>query len=238
MKIMTFNVQHFLDYKNQVIDFELFAGYIKKQDADFCGLNEVRGEGPLKGYTDQINTVADKIGCERYFGEAIKVMGTSPYGNAFVTKHKIKSVSTIKIPSPVIRLERASYESRCVIRSVVEIDGRDIMFLVCHMGLAKSERKRAVNAICRILDESDLPCILMGDFNTTPDNGVLEPIYARLEDTDACVVNKGHATYPSDSPRDKIDYMFFRGLTCKKCVTLIDVVSDHLPIVAEFEFCP
>lgn len=238
MKIMTFNVQHFFDYKNKYIDIDRFADYIREQNVDFCGLNEVRGQGHLKDYTDQTGYLIGKLGMNGYFGEAIKVGGLSPYGNAFVTPHRIRSAETIKIPSPVIRLERVTHESRCVIKTVIEIENTDIMLLVCHMGLAKAERKRAVSTICRILDENDMPCILMGDFNTTPDNGVLEPIYSRLEDTDGCAVNKGHATYPSDSPRDKIDYMFFRGITCKKCVTLTDVVSDHLPIVAEFEFCP
>ena len=81
MRIMTFNVQHFLDYQNKKIDFDLFADFIKNCNVDICGLNEVRGEGPVDGYTDQLDTVADKLGFERYFGEAIKVRGTSPYGN-------------------------------------------------------------------------------------------------------------------------------------------------------------
>lgn len=235
MNIMTFNVQHFFDYKNKYIDIDRFADYIKNQNVDFCGLNEVRGQGHLKGYTNQTDALREKLSMDGYFGEAIKVGGLSPYGNAFVTPHKIKSTKTVKIPSPVIRLERVTHESRCVIKTIVEIEGRDIMFLVCHMGLAKAERKRAVKAICNILDENDMPCILLGDFNTTPDNSVLEPIYARMSDTDESAVKKGHATYPSDTPRDKIDYMFFRGLECLRCETLTDVVSDHLPVIAEFK---
>ena len=235
MKIMTFNVQHFFDYKNKVIDISLFADFIKEQNVDFCGINEVRGDGPLEGYTDQIKELGDKLGCTRYFGEAIKVKGKNPYGNAFVTPHAINSVETIKIPSPVIRLERAVYESRCVIRAVVKIDGRDIMFLVCHMGLADAERKRAVKTICRLLDETDLPCVLMGDFNTTPEDPVLKPLYNRLCDTDEFSSRKGAPTYPSDAPKNKIDYIFFRGLRCIHAETVNKVVSDHLPVVCEFE---
>ena len=52
MKIMTFNIQHALDYKNQVIDIELFADSIKKFGADVCGLNEVRNKGVREDYAD------------------------------------------------------------------------------------------------------------------------------------------------------------------------------------------
>ena len=43
MKVMTFNVQHCLDYQNQIIDIPLFADFIRDQDVDICALNEMRG---------------------------------------------------------------------------------------------------------------------------------------------------------------------------------------------------
>lgn len=95
MRIMTFNIWHAPDYKNQKIDIDLFARKIKQYGADICGLNEVRGEGPLYGYTDQTNNIADSLGYNRYFGEAIKVKGTSPYGNAIVTKYPFKFVYSL-----------------------------------------------------------------------------------------------------------------------------------------------
>ena len=109
--------------------------------------------------------------------------------------------------------------------------------LVCHMGLEKSERINAVKTICDALDEITQPVILMGDFNTTPDDEVFTPIYDRLRDTDELAVNRGMATYPSDKPDVKIDYIFYRGLKCKGVETVRRVVSDHLPIIAEFDFC-
>ena len=189
MKIMTFNIQHCLDYKKQIIDFDLFAAAIRENGADVCGLNEVRGSGPVKDYSDQTNTLADKLGFYRYFGEAIKVKGTSPYGNAIVSKYEIKSAETIKIPDPLFKLEKVNYETRCIIKAVINLDNTDICFLVTHMGLANAERKNAVKALCRILDETTLPVILMGDFNSEPDDTVFAPLYERLEDTQQKSVN-------------------------------------------------
>ena len=236
MKIMTFNIQHCLNYKENIIDIGFFAQAIKKYDPDFCGLNEVRGDGPLDGYTDQTNALADILGWNSYFGEAIKVKRSSPYGNSFVSKHRIISAETVKIPDPIFKIERAGYESRCVIKAIVEIEGKTICFLVCHMGLAKAERKNAVKTICRLIDATNMPVILMGDFNAEPDDKVFLPLRERLQDTDKFSETENNLTYPSDAPRTKIDYIFYRGLSCKKTETISEVFSDHLPIIAEFEF--
>lgn len=234
-KVMTFNIQHALDYKKQIIDFDLFVYAIKKYNADVCGLNEVRGAGPLEDYTDQTTTIANGLGFNSYFGEAIKVKGTSPYGNAIVSRYPLKSVETIKIPDPKIKIGKQSFESRCVIKAVADIKGKDVCFLVCHMGLNLSEQENAVKTICGLLDEIEIPVILTGDFNTTPESDILSPLRKRLNDSDDLNPIKNLGTYPSDKPNIKIDYIFYRDLKCLKTETIEEIFSDHLPIIAEFE---
>lgn len=234
MKVMTFNIQHALDFKNRVIDIPLFANAISRFGADVCGLNEVRGEGPIEGYTDQTPALGKLLGFHHYFGEAIKVGGTSPYGNAIVSRAPFKSVETIAIPDPENKNEGQHYETRCVVKAVAELDGTDVCFLVCHMGLNLSERLNAVNTLCTLIDECPMPVILMGDFNTLPDAAELQPLRDRLLDTDALAEVPGTFTFPSDAPRIKIDYLFYRGLECTSVHTINEVVSDHLPIIAEF----
>ena len=154
MQIMTFNIQHALDYKRQVIDTDFFVEAIKKYGADICGLNEVRGEGPVEGYTDQTSAIATGLGFNSYFGEAIKVQGTSPYGNAIVSNLPFKFTETIAIPDPKTTKGKNSFESRCIIKAIINFEGKDICFLICHMGLNKSEQKNAVKTICEILDKT------------------------------------------------------------------------------------
>ncbi len=235
MKVMTFNIQHALDYQKQVIDIDLFVNAIKKYGADFCCLNEVRGEGPIEGYTDQTNAIADGLDFFGYFGEAIKVGGTSPYGNAIVARSPFKSVETIAIPLTVDRSEDSNYEPRCVIKAVADVYDTEICFLVCHMGLSNAERKNAVETICKIIDETDIPIILAGDFNTHPQDAVLKPLYDRLSDADEKAEAQNTFTFPSDKPVIKIDYIFYRGLNCTYSQVIDEIFSDHLPIVADFE---
>lgn len=236
MKVMTFNIQHCLDYMNDKIDIDLFVDAIKEISPDICGLNEVRGEGPIEGYTDQTSALADGLGYNRYFAKAIDVGGTSPYGNAFVTRHPINSAETVAVPDPIFKYEIGKYESRCILKAVVDIGGREVLVLVCHMGLALGERKNAVKEICSIVDSTDMPLVLMGDFNALPESNELKPLFERLEDADFYADDKGKFTFPSYKPNIKIDYIFFRGLKCTGVKTIEKVVSDHFPIVAEFEF--
>ena len=235
LKVMTFNIQHALDYQKQVIDFDLFINAIKKYGADVCGLNEVRSDGPLEDYTDQTTAIAEGLGFNSYFGEAIKVQGTSPYGNAVVSKFPFKSVETFAIPDPKSKRGKHSFESRCIVKAVINFEGKDLCLLICHMGLNLSEQKNAVKTICGLLDDIKTPVILMGDFNTTPQSKVLLPLRERLKDTDELNPVKNHGTYPSDKPENKIDYIFFRDLKCLKTETIEEIFSDHLPIISYFE---
>ena len=227
---MTFNIQHALDFSKKIIDTDLFAKAITDNDADICGLNEVRGNGPLEGYTDQTNAIADAIGYNRYFAQTIKVEGTSPYGNALVSKYPIIKTETIKISKVRIKTPFAYHEPRCILKSVVEVNGKNICIMVCHMGLSNGERKMAVKSICRLLESINMPVILMGDFNTTPDDKVLKPLFNIMNSVDA-----SEPTYPSDNPNVKIDYIFFRDIEFIKSETIRKIYADHLPITAEFK---
>ncbi len=235
MKFMSFNIQHATDYIRQVIDLEYFAERFKELSPDVLGLNEVMGEGEDEEYTDQIGFFTRKLGWNGYFGEAARIDGENPFGNAVLSQVPIKSVETVLIPDPEDKSEPAYYESRCVIRCIVELEGVDVCLLVCHMGLAKLERKNAVEVICSLLDENDMPTILMGDFNVEPDGEVLLPIRERLTDTADEFEAVREPTFPSDKPVKKIDYIFYRGLRCLDAKTLHCVIADHLPLVAEFK---
>ena len=106
--------------------------------------------------------------------------------------------------------------------------------LVTHFGLNLDEQENAVKAVLENIEPEK--CILMGDFNISPDNEVLLPIRARMKDA-ADAFDAPKFSYPSDNPRSKIDYIF---VTPDIEVISADipelVVSDHRPHIAEIKF--
>jgi endonuclease/exonuclease/phosphatase family metal-dependent hydrolase len=218
MKIMTFNIQHcaMYDDPDRRIDIHAFAKYIKSENPDILSLNEVRGpkdESLWNGNTDDYNAPQARILaslCEMnyYFAPAIEHTENGLYGNALLTKFRIGRSEIFPIPSPP-KSERIfkRYENRCLLKSEIFCGSGKITVFVCHMGLNVQERLRAVETVCRELDRTEGKKILMGDFNMSPDNELLVPIFERLSDTAEKICGNG-LTYPSDRPEVKIDYVF------------------------------
>ena len=81
----------------------------------------------------------------------------------------------------------------------------------------------------------DEKCVLMGDFNMTPDDATRAPIFKIMKDTAALIDGEG-LSFPSDKPDRKIDYVFV-----SKDVRVISadvppvIASDHRPHLAEIE---
>ena len=221
MKIMTFNILHCMNYRTKKICFEDFAEEILSYNADFVGLNEVRGKGFIKDYTAQAQKLGALTGMSHYFGKAINVLGVAPYGNAFLSKYPVISAETIKIPDPSPKKGSEMYESRAVIKAVIDA-GEKYTFIVTHMGLNLDERENAVKTILSVAPEER--CIIMGDFNCTPECAELKPIFEKYSCSDTETL-----TFPSDNPRIKIDYIFTsKDIEIIDRGTTTDVVSDHL----------
>lgn len=235
LRILTFNIQHcrsFLQGDPEVIDFGLFADAIRCFDPDIVGLNEVRGEGESPKYEAQAQKLAELLGYHYYFAPAIHFPGYGPYGNAIMSKHPLENTEIVPIPDPTERTGHCYYETRCVAKA--QINGLTV--LVTHFGLNEDEAKNAVETVCREIDASACPVVLMGDFNVTPDNPVLLPIRERLNDTEDVFRTKGMLSFPSDKPTEKIDYIFTSKDIKTTFATLPQmIVSDHRPLFATVE---
>ena len=228
MKIMSFNTQHCLGYIENKIDFDIMAKVILDFDADIVGLNEIRGLGSHPEYTAQADRLSELTGMKYfYFAKAIDVEGGGPYGNAILSKIPIVSAETISIPDPEHEANARGYETRCILRA--ELEG-GLTVLVSHFGLQPDEEANAVDTVIKTLSENR--CILMGDFNVTPEDPVLAPIRDKMKDT-ADLFDEPKLSFPSDIPERKIDYIFV-----SKDIEVVSadippiVASDHRPHTA------
>ncbi len=228
MKIMSFNTQHCLNYVTKEIDFELMADTIKNCGADIIGLNEMRNRGIHPDYKDQVGILSELTGIEhKHFARALR-LPFGLYGNGLLSKIPIVSTETIMIYKPSKPKYDGYYETRCLLKAKLE---NGITLLITHFGLNLDEQERAVKTVVKHI--TDEKCILMGDFNVTPDNSVLNPIRKKMKDT-ADYFSAPLLSFPSDKPNRKIDYIFV-----SKDIEVITadipavVASDHRPHLAE-----
>ncbi len=205
------------------------ANTILSFGADIVGLNEMRGKGQDSEYTAQVERLAELTGMKYYyFGKAIDIPGKGPYGNAILSKIPIVKAEVFLIPDPDNEERGPCFETRCVLRA--ELEG-GITVLVTHFGLHLNEQENAVKTVVNSL--SSERCILMGDFNVTPDNSVLAPIRAIMKDT-AEAFDMPKLSFPSDNPQEKIDYIFISNDIEVEYADIPAVIaSDHRPHVAK-----
>lgn len=238
LKVMTYNIQHCIDYREQkkhrnLIDYDAFAAVLKDFGADVVGLNEVRDESPAERYDPQARLLAGKAGYPfYYFAEAIRFNGVNPYGNAVLSKLKAVSAETVKIPDPEPRAYDGYYETRCVAKAKFDLgEGEPLTVLSVHFGLNPDEHLNAAKTVEKLIESRR--CVLMGDFNVTPDDPVLRGIREKMVDTADHFI-KPLFSFPSDDPSIKIDYLF---VSPDVKVLSADIpaltLSDHRPYIAE-----
>lgn len=245
LKIMTYNICHGIDFTDAKkegwkqdwwnIRLDKTASVLQEVGADVVGLNEVYdcGEKPLDHQAEQLACAANYPMHE--FAQSITYEGRS-YGNALLSVFKRKEKWVYFVPSPVgaerRKEENGYYESRVVLRTILDIDGQDVSVYVTHFGLNLLEKERMMATLCKLLDQEKNPVILMGDFNSEPDDEVLAPLYERLcSAAKACdYTEKTFSTYRNEA---QIDYIFFsKEFEIKDFKRVDRNVSDHYPCVA------
>lgn len=223
--LMSYNTQHCQSYITRKINFDIFADEIKKVGADIIGLNEMRGAGEREDYTDQTKTLADALGFNYYFAKAFDVGGKNPYGNALLSRYPVISAKTISIPNP----ESGKFEPRCILKAKIDTPEGILTVLVTHFGLSQAEHSNAHKTVIENIEKEK--CVLMGDFNITPDNPIISDLSTKLADT-AKYFDSPKLSFPSDFPDRKIDYMFVSSdIKVRFADIPAHVTSDHRPYV-------
>jgi endonuclease/exonuclease/phosphatase family metal-dependent hydrolase len=113
---------------------------------------------------------------------------------------------------------------------VVEL--KEYYFCSTHLSLHAEDRCSSAKIIIDTLGRLDKPVIVAGDFNALVDEVSMQELQQHFT-----FVGDGTATYPSDVPSVRIDYI---GVTnCANvsssnyCVVNEPVASDHRPIFSQ-----
>ena len=240
IRVMTFNIQHGHVHLSNPgrIDLSVMADVIRDADADIIGMNEVRGRGAHSDYTAQTEAMAAMLGYHGFFGRSFYVGGWNPYGNAVLSRWPIVEAKVFRIPDPAAKADAPRFEPRSILRAVIDLpDGGRFAVYASHFGLSHVEAEHAASLAAALTAEESLPFALMGDFNVTPDDPVLAPLDASLNETHSLLTSRGELSHPSHAPADLIDYIYTsKAVTVKDVHVHAVVASDHCPVVAELSF--
>ena len=227
---MTYNI---FSGRNLVRDLNLehAASVIRQIQPDFITLNEVRSHTSDVGPIDQANEMGRLTGYYPVFAKTIDILG-GEYGIAFLSRLPVLESQITHIPDPK-RTGNYHYEHRCILRCVLLANGSPITVFSTHFGLAPSEQANAVQTALALIQKETNPLLFMGDLNAEPDTREVKPLFEALHDASA---GKSILTFPSDTPRIKIDHILYKGDWRVLDVRSMDTQeSDHRPLIAELE---
>ena len=212
-------------------------------DPDVVALQEIDQRSRWAGNFDQLDFLS------RHTGMPYSVFGIHnrreglinlAYGNGLLSKH------------PILQSETVSFGQRSVgekgfIFAEVEMKGRRLPIVNLHLHYrSRAHRFRQLDLLLEFLREKRvahggewpaLP-IVCGDFNTPKSSGDVTAALGRhLQDLGAYSLHplKGR-TFPSPLPARLLDFVFVPPQAQEpRCQVIRAMVSDHRPVMVEFE---
>ncbi|MEI6183844.1 MAG: endonuclease/exonuclease/phosphatase family protein [Polynucleobacter sp.] len=223
------------------------AEFIKSTKADVICLQELSIDNPDQTVKDGVRHIAEKLG---YYIQKCEISidaSEMKLANAIFSKYPIKNSRNVWINKPT-GSGHYDDEYRAYVEAELDIDGNTVTVGTVHMsytnafkptGRKLEETKSLISAI----QNNKSSFILTGDFNAKPDSEVIESISELLENAGPNSKENTWTTKPfsydgfeANTLDLRFDYIFS---TCDLVVKQIEVLktelSDHLPILAEFE---
>jgi endonuclease/exonuclease/phosphatase family metal-dependent hydrolase len=231
-RVMTYNIHHG-EGLDQKVDFQRIADLIKREQADIVALQEVDKGVERTARRDCPAELAAATGMTCVFSNNFHFQG-GEYGNAVLTRFPIK-----RWTDRHYKMLRTG-EQRGLLQLVIEVHGRELVFLDTHIDFRADDTERLLNAgeILEVIQAyGGRPIILCGDFNDTPDSRTHQKIAQKFTDSwEAAGVGNGF-TIPAEQPRKRIDYIWLSKdppIEAFRIWVPQSVASDHLPVVGEF----
>jgi len=211
------------------LDLERTAKTIMEQKPDLVAIQEIDRHTERTKNVDQVAELQRLTGMHVAFGKTIN-LGSGEYGIAILSKYPIKEHKITQLP------QLGNREDRGVLEATIQLDDKTTLLFACTHFCHQSEERRTMQAekINEVFAERGGLIILAGDFNATPGSKTIETLKAKWSDA-----TNEEPTCPSDRPRSKIDYIFYRPadmLRVKETRVIQDpVTSDHLPVLSVLE---
>ncbi len=217
VRVGTYNIHYGYNTPWQ-FQLEQMARTIEESGADIVALQEVDTCRITSYGVDDALWLARRLRMEVIYQPTVEHLT----GMALLSRFPVRQVEGKLLTS---RLEQTA-----IVRAQVEV-GDDILEAYgIWLGLEPQERAVQLGEALDFIKAG--PVTFGGDFNSTPDSS----IYRRLVDagfTDGAAVFDPSPTSPSEAPRERIDYVWIRGLRPVAAKVLDSTASDHRMVVIE-----
>ena len=202
VKVLTFNILHGATTKGD-FDLDAIAKVIIDVNPDFVALQEVDFMTNRAKKYDLATELGWRTKMAPVFARAMSY-DDGEYGEAVLSKYSFLQTRNVALPySP-------GNEPRAALEIVTILSASDtIAFVGTHLDHLADEKDRVaqVKKINEVFSLNRYPTILAGDLNAVPGSlpiNILEEVWFTSYDK-----SQPMATYPSDNPIKKIDYIMF-----------------------------
>ena len=222
LKIASYNVHNAIGM-DDIVDFDRVARVINDMEVDAIAIQELDSATERSNGLVVLDELAKRTNMIATFNASIDFDG-GKYGNGMLTKEQPLKIEAIALPG--------RDEQRSLL--IVELEH----YVVCctHLSLNQQDRQASIKLIQQQTEKyQSKPLFLAGDLNALPNSNEIKDlsvIWILLSDST-------QATYPSDAPKEIIDYIFLKSNSAfssvVKYATVVDepMASDHRPLWVE-----
>ena len=242
---------------------------LKPLNADFIGFQEIDLGSKRSFKVNQVSELAEQLSFNQA-GIAInwdKTYVPFPYWPFSAHFGRILSAQAVLSRYPITSNKRivldkvaskpffynALYLDRVAQVSEIKVNNRSVILINVHLeAFDAPTRRKQTEYIQKLLSEyvDKYPVLLMGDFNSTvppiPENPqptvdiLLKTASIKSALPPEALNNPKIATFPSDKPEVKFDYVFYTPKNIEviewRIVDEVKQASDHLPVLVKFRF--
>ncbi len=238
IRIATYNIHKCVGLDRKFSP-ERIAEVLRELNADIIALQEVLSHTDSRHRREnQAEFLAKELEMDFSLGENRKHKG-GRYGNAVLSRLPMTETENFDISIK-------KREPRGCLRTEIKIgEAKTLHFFNLHLGTSFFERRKQVHKLLdsNVLEQKNFTGnrIIAGDFNEWT-NGLTTRLFkANFKTVDAKLHLGKTRTFPGVLPLFHLDHIYFDEIFRLKNAALHRsrtalIASDHLPIVAEFEF--
>ena len=222
INILSYNICHGQGIDGKT-DYSRIGEVIRCYAPDIVALQEVDSVTLRSEGHDVLKEIATRTGLYPTFAAAIPYEG-GKYGVGILSRRPPLAVKRIPLPG---REEK---------RVLLITEFRDYVFCCTHFSLTGEDQLRSVDIIYKALSGYDKPVFLAGDLNAEPHSKTISCLSEHFQ----IVNDTTQFTYPSDAPKQCIDYVMTlknksAGKTLAQEVVNAPFASDHRPVAITVE---